>query len=289
MKRTSLVIAAATVALLAGCATTTPKVAKPNTVTSTNPDAAVSALLPTGPNTFTFTQRMGDQSVELTGYIDYTDCSTEATGTVTSPNGTKRYEFVNSGSGEAVRVDGGAWIDVASMEAPLFAMLNPMGLIHFSVEQERGVVCSIGLLDELATVGDAADESTMLNWDLDRIKAFITAQADITSAHFFETQGATSQDIADTTELRRDLFDISIDTFLSNISTAITKSDAATTITFRKVSDPSAAPVSVFTFTPTTRHTVSPVQYKRYYDQLAEEARASGKTFREILAETAQE
>ena len=258
------------------------------TVTRPSADPGVAALLPSGPNTFSFRQTVGSESTVLTGYIDFSDCTTDASGSVTTEKGTTKFELRNNGNGEAVRADDGTWYDIADPAAPLLAVYSPTHIAMFTVEQERGIVCAIGLLDDLTTIDNSATvaNGAALVWDTPRSDRFHAEQAAITGEKIFRAYGASDAEIVATKDLIQQLFVPDITSFRAKSSVTISADGDETVITIT-ASGATADIVlrSEFRFTPTVRREVSPVPFKPYLVKLAEEAKASGKSFKELLTE----
>jgi hypothetical protein len=262
---------------------TAPETAAPGAT----PDPAVTALLPSGPNTFTFRQTVGSERTELSGYIDFSDCTTDASGSVTTEKGTTRFEFRNDGTGEAVRANAGAWYDIADPAGPLLAVYSPTHIAMFTVEQERGMVCAIGLLDDLATLDSSPTAAAgALTWDAARSDRFHAEQAAITGEKIFRAYGASDAEIAATGDLIQQLFVPDVTSFRAKSSVTISVDGADTVIAI--TANGATADVvlrSEFRFTPTARRDVTAVPFERYLEKLAAEAKASGKSFEELLTE----
>jgi hypothetical protein len=250
-------------------------------------DAEVTALLPTGANMVRFVQTIGSERAELNGYIDFTDCATDVTGSVTTEKGTTGYEYRNDGNGEAVRSTSGTWYDIADPDGPLLAVYSPTHIGMFSVEQERGIICAVGLLDELATVDPSipATSVTVLAWDAARSEQFHAEQAAIVGEKIFRAYGASDAEIEATAELIQQLFAPDFTTFRAASGVTVERNGDDTVIVITAKGDAGAELRSEFRFTPTEPRDIAPVIFERYLAKLAAEAKASGKTFEQLLTE----
>lgn len=250
-------------------------------------DAQVTALLPTGANTVRFVQTIGSERAELNGYVDFSDCSTDVTGSVTTEKGDTGYEYRNDGNGEAVRSTGGLWYDIADPDGPLLAVYSPTHVGMFSVEQERGIICAVGLLDELATIDPSLPSTsvTTLAWDAARSEQFHSEQAAIVGEKIFRAYGASDAEIEATAELIQQLFAPDFTTFRASSGVTVERIGDETVIVITAEGDAGAELRSEFRFTPTQRRDVLPVRFERYLAKLTAEAKASGKTFKQLLTE----
>jgi hypothetical protein len=257
------------------------------------PDAGVAAILPKGPHTFTASFELNKLSASLSGYVDFDDCTTDATASYIDGGGEKHtVAYRNSGDGEAFSADGGAW---TSTDDPFFDMaitslFSPILISSFSVPAANSIVCSLNLLAQYASLPDTGavtDTGVELVWDHARIQAYNDQARRAFGEAFYRAAGATDSDIA---ALRASgefdetfIFDVPSTDFLGRITPRVTRSGESTIIELIATTESGKKVPLTYTFIPTAKRVVEPVEFTKYLDSIRAEAKASGKSFDEIL------
>ena len=283
--------------MLSACsASTTPGVDKApggQTTRMAGPDAGVAALLPKGPHTFTAEYELNEMGASITGYVDFDDCTTDATATYRNAEGTGTVAYRNAGTGEAFSKDGGAWTSTGdpSFDTAGTMLFSPILIANFSVPAANAIVCSLNLLAQYASLpatADAGAMSTDLVWDHDRISAYNERERLAWGEAFYRAAGATDSDIAKLSSagvLRATfVFDVPNTNTLGRITPRVTRSGEVITIELSTTTASGKKYTLTYRFTPTAKRTVEPVEFTTYLDAIRAEAEATGKSFEEILA-----
>ena len=240
-------------------------------------------LLPKGPNNFSIKQEMGTVVSDLSGYVNFDDCTTEATGNAVINGKPRTLRYVNAGTGESVSKDGGPFIDIISPKAEGILLITPMYVLQNSVLSNQGIACSLNNLSELAKVDSASNSSdgTVLSWDYPRADKFALTQSKLTVVKTFKAVGATDADIIKYDSIITALSRISPKNIMEKQQFIISKEGETTIIKVFRTDKKTPELMITYTFTPTEKVSVVPVPFKNWYDELNEEFLASGKTFEE--------
>jgi hypothetical protein len=248
-------------------------------------DREVFDLLPKGANNFTIVSKLKSTEVSISGYINFDDCTTEATGNMLMNGVSSVHRYINSGTGEAVSKDNGPWIDIVSPKAENSIILSPMFVMQNTVVDSNGVACSVSMLSELASVdkNSLGNEKTLV-WDYKRTADFAEAQGLLVGKKVFKALGGTDLDIATYTDLLKSLFTVNPKTTMKMEKFIITKTGRDIIIEVYNITDTDAnEPFITYTFTPTAKVNVVPVPYKTWYEELNTDFIASGLDFDEYI------
>jgi hypothetical protein len=277
--------------VLSSCSTTAnPESIEVKPIVLPTPDAAVAALLPKGPHTFTGSMELKTMSSSLKGYVDFDDCTTDASASYTSGDGSNHtVEYRNSGRGEAFSTDGGAWTSTGdpSFDAALTSLVSPVLISSFTIPAAHSIVCSLNLLAQYASLSvDAGDSSAGIDLvlDHDRVRAYNDQARRAFAEEFFSASGATKDEIKKLRSIGsiEDTFvvDVPSASFLERHLVRLTRLDGVVTIQLTAISESGEKFPLTYTFTPTTKRTVEPVQFTTYFDALRDDPDAV-KGFRE--------
>jgi len=252
---------------------------------SSTADREVFDLLPKGANNFTIVSKLKSTEVSISGYVNFDDCSTEATGNMLMNGVSSVHRFINSGTGEAVSKDNGPWNDIVSPKAYNVILLSPMTRMQNNVVASNGVACSVSMLSELASLdqNSLGNEKTLV-WDYKRTADFAESQGMLVGKKLFKALGATDLDIATNTDLMKSLFTVDPKTTMEKEKFVITKTGRDIKIEVYNITDTVAnEPFITYTFTPTAKVNVVPVPYKTWYEELNTDFIASGLDFDEYI------
>ena len=248
-------------------------------------DREVFDLLPKGANNFTIVSKVKSTEVSVSGYVNFDDCSTEATGNMLLNGVSSVHRYINSGTGEAVSKDNGPWNDIISPKAENAIILSPMFAIQNTVAVGNGVACSVSMLSELASVDkNSLNNEKTLVWDFERAAAFAEAQGILVGKKTFKALGATDSEIVLQTELIKSLFTVNPKNIMEKEKFVLTKTDKDIKIEVYNITDTdSYEPFITYIFTPTAKVNVVPVPYKTWYEELNTDFLASGLDFDEYI------
>lgn len=233
-------------------------------------DAALTAMLPTGANTFTYEETGGAFTYTITGYVNFDDCSTMATGTRSStskePAKSTTYDIQRGGgmADEAIRENDGAWISRDNFyDVFMPAFILPWELMSMQVATNRGIACGVKNLPVLATV----DPSTgALVWSDANRNLFVTAEIASFASNLVDASAIpASERAAAKAQLNSDLT-VSFDTIFERARAEITKDNESTELKFR--AGTSRTLLATLRFTPTAYRTVQPVEAASFFDAI---------------------
>lgn len=247
-------------------------------------DREVFDLLPKGPNNFTIDSKLGITEVSVSGYVNFDDCSTEATGTMTINGVSSVHRYINSGTGEAVSKDNGSWNDIVSPKAANTIIITPMSMMLNNVVVNNGVACSVSMLSELASVDEnSLDTEKTLVWDYKRTADFAEAQGILVGKKTFKALGATDLEIAMQADLIKSLFNTDPKAIMEKQKFVISRIGKDITINVYRTDNKTNVAFITYTFTPTAKISVVPVPYKTWYEELSTDFKASGLDFDEYI------
>ena len=247
-------------------------------------DKEVFDLLPKGANNFTIVSKVKSTEVSISGYVNFDDCSTEATGNMLMNGVSSVHRYINSGTGEAVSKDNGPWYDIVSPKAANSIILSPMFVMQNTVVVDNGVACSVSMLSELASVDkNSLNNEKTLVWDYKRTADFAEAQGILVGKKTFKALGATDLEIAMQTDLIKSLFTVVPKTTMEKEKFVITKTGKDIKIEVYRTDTDVDVPFITYTFTPTAKVNVVPVPYKTWYEELSTDFKASGLDFDEYI------
>lgn len=290
-KYTLAAISILSVLTLAACSSGTPsnetagpvvELELPKGTFAVSTDANVTELLPTGSHTLSIEQSNNGVDLTGTGYVDFSDCTTEATIRIDGAASASYKHVRTAGKSEVVNRDSKGWFEFVNPEGTFSEVVFAPYSLREVVSQEMGIACSVLLLDDLGNLGAKTDDGFQIRWVTANRKALIKSEMEAYSETLLRALGATDAEVKEwlPRTMRPDM-----PTFAEmfvEFETYIKPADAASSPTVITVKTGQRT-VLTMTFTPTDPRTVTPIQYEDYHAKKVSEVLKEGLTFKQWI------
>jgi hypothetical protein len=245
-------------------------------------DANITELLPTGSHSVTIEQSSDGVTLAGTGYVDFSDCTTEVT-VRADGDSSASYKYVRTADKfEVANRDNKGWFEFVNPDGTFAELLFAPYSLRDVVSQEMGIVCSVLLLDDLGTLGDKTDDGFQIKWTAANRKALIKSEMEAYSETLLRALGATDAEVNEwlPRTMRPDMPTFA-DMFL-DYETYISPAADATSPTVITVKN-GPRTVLTMTLTPTDPRTVTPVEYEPFHAKKIAETLKEGLTFKQWI------